>query len=100
MGDARLEAWLRSEGLIADHMPIRDQVEYKYAIAVEGDNAPDRLYWQLFFGSVGLVPAGPWDVPWLDMMKPWWHYVPVRYDLSDLVEKLTWLEQHDDEARR
>ena len=28
------------------------------------------------------------------------HYVPVKYDLSDLVERLTWLRSNDAEAQR
>ena len=32
-------------------------------------------------------------------LKPWVHYVPVRYDLSDVVEKFNWALDHDDEVR-
>ena len=33
------------------------------------------------------------------LLEPWVHYVPVRYDLGDVVERLLWLREHDDEAR-
>lgn len=35
-----------------------------------------------------------------DQIHPWVHYVPVREDLTDLMEKLEWAETHQDEARR
>jgi hypothetical protein len=33
-----------------------------------------------------------------DQIQPWVHYVPVREDLEDLMEKLEWAETHQDEA--
>jgi len=35
-----------------------------------------------------------------DMMIPWFHYVPVKQDLSDLKEKYLWAESHQRLARR
>jgi len=98
--DPGLEAFLEDEGLIGERMQEIDQVQYKYAISVEGDSAPDRLYWQLFSGSVVLVPDGPWQVfAAHTLLRPYVHFVPLRYDLSDLVDKVTWLQAHDEEAQ-
>ena len=35
-----------------------------------------------------------------DHIKPWVHYVPVRSDLDDLMEKLEWAESHPQEAQQ
>jgi len=35
-----------------------------------------------------------------DDIKPWVHYVPVKSDLSDVVEKLEWAESHEEEAKQ
>jgi len=32
-------------------------------------------------------------------IKPWVHYVPVKSDASDLVEKVKWLRDNDDKAK-
>ena len=32
-------------------------------------------------------------------LVPWVHYVPVRGDLKDLDERLTWAMEHDQEAK-
>ncbi|CAE8596619.1 unnamed protein product, partial [Polarella glacialis] len=82
--DAEFEAFLRSEDLISEPVTLEEQARFKYAIAVEGDSAPDRVFWQLFTGSVVIIPDGPWK----DMLsvlgpEPFVHFVPVRYDLGD-----------------
>lgn len=33
-------------------------------------------------------------------LRPWWHYVPVEQDLSDLPEKLEWARKHPVEAKQ
>ncbi len=35
-----------------------------------------------------------------DYIKPWIHYIPIREDLSDLLEKLHWAEAHPREAKQ
>jgi hypothetical protein len=35
-----------------------------------------------------------------DHIQPWVHYVPVRSDLEDLLEKLEWAESHPEEAKQ
>lgn len=99
--DPALLRFMEEEGLLDDRKPMMEQCHFKYSIAIEGFVAPDRLYWQLFSGSVVLVPEGPWSVFAIaDMLEPFVHFVPVRYDLSDLAEKIAWLQAHDDEAQQ
>lgn len=31
-------------------------------------------------------------------LEPWVHYVPVKRDLSDLVERIKWAKDHDEDA--
>lgn len=33
-------------------------------------------------------------------LEPWKHYVPFKSDLSDLVEKVKWAKDHDEEAHK
>jgi spore maturation protein CgeB len=33
-------------------------------------------------------------------LKPGFHYVPIKYDLSDLKEKIEWLVNNDTEAKK
>eukprot|EP00439_Symbiodinium_sp_Y106_P086387 s275_g32.t3 len=95
-----LERFLKDEGLFAPRLSAEDFELYKYQIALEGNSATDRLAWQLFMGSVVLIPDQPWQVMGpLRMLQPWVHFVPLSYDLSDLVDRLQWLISHDPEAK-
>ena len=73
-----LEQFLREEQLIGSWIEREAFGRYKYQIAIEGNSATDRLSWQLFTGSVVLIPATPWHVmsP-LSMLQPWVHFIPV-----------------------
>ena len=51
-------------------------------------------------GFVILWQESPMHQWFYDELIPWEHYVPVAHDLSDLLEKIDWLREHDDEARR
>ncbi|CAK9078080.1 unnamed protein product [Durusdinium trenchii] len=96
-----LESFLREEQLYGERIEAEALAQYKYHIAIEGNCAADRVCWQPFLGSVLLLPDGPWQqLPTVRTMEPWVHYVPVLYDLSDLVDKLLWLRAHDAEAKQ
>lgn len=51
-------------------------------------------------GSVILLQTSPFVYHFSARLKPWVHYVPVSYALSDLTEKVIWLREHDDLARQ
>lgn len=95
-----LEEFLRDEELIAPRIQSEAFGKYKYQIAIEGNSAADRLSWQLFMGALVLIPDQPWQLmaP-MHLLQPWVHFVPVSYDLSDLVDRLLWLIAHDAEAK-
>ena len=85
-------------GWMADFIAVRQLGQYKFHVVVEGNCAPDRIYWLMMMGSVVIFQEQPWR-QWLDtVIQPWVHYVPTKYDLSDLVENLEWLQSHDEEA--
>ena len=73
-----LEEFLWDEELIGSRIAGEVFGQYKYQIAMEGNSATDRLSWQLFMGSVVLIPGKAWQVmsP-LNMLQPWVHFVPV-----------------------
>ena len=33
-------------------------------------------------------------------LEPWVHYVPLKRDISDVVEKVTWARENDEKVRR
>ncbi len=86
---------------IRNFVPLSSSNQYKYQIDIDGNtNAWSALFQKLLSGSVVLKIASPHDFRqwYYDELKPWVNYVPIKSDMSDLVEKIHWLIDHDDEA--
>ncbi len=78
-----------------------EQVRYKYLIALDGNcYTYPGLAWRLLSNSVVLWQETPWRGWFFRGLKPFEHYVPVKRDLSDLIDRLDWLRKNDNEARR
>lgn len=70
------------------------QTKYKYLIDTRGNSWTDRV--KLFFHlrrPLFLVDR-PYQEWYFDMLVPWKHYIPVKEDLSDLVEAYEYMEAH------
>jgi hypothetical protein len=93
---------VRASGFVRDYVPMSEQNRYKYQIDIDGNtNSWPGLFQKLLTGSPVLKVASPsghrqW---YYDRLKPWINFVPVASDMSDLVDKVCWLESHDDAAR-
>eukprot|EP00397_Hematodinium_sp_SG-2012_P054142 GEMP01065093.1.p1 GENE.GEMP01065093.1~~GEMP01065093.1.p1 ORF type:complete len:278 (+),score=45.52 GEMP01065093.1:299-1132(+) len=79
-------------------IPIEAQLGYRYAIHIDGSATSDRLYWMLKSKSLVFIQETPLKVWAHRGLLPYHHYVPVREDLSDLVDKIQWAEAHPLEA--
>jgi hypothetical protein len=76
--------------------------DYRTQIDIDGHtNAWGGFFQRLLSGSpVAKVESpGGFRQWYYDKLKPWENYVPVRSDMSDLVEKIVWLRTHEAEAR-
>lgn len=79
----------------------QEQLKYKYIIHVDGHVAAYRLSRELYSGSVILLVKSEnnyslWITP---LLKEWEHYVPIKKDLSDLIDKIKWCQSHDKECK-
>jgi hypothetical protein len=72
----------------------------KYEIVIDG-NASAWLRPLLFlYGKVvPIVIESRFEPLYIRNWVPWIHYVPVKNDQSDLVEKIDWLKANDDKAK-
>ncbi len=87
-------------GRPARSLPAASFVPYKYLISVEGAAAGwKRVATILASGSV-LLLHHRWNQFFYPGLKPWVHYVPVKYDVSDTIERHKWLIAHPSQARR
>lgn len=81
-------------------MPMSEQATHKYIIHIDGNVAAYRFLTTMMTGSLILKVEGPYTL-WIDhLLKPGKHYIPVKADLSDLLEVMEWCKSHDDKCKK
>ena len=77
----------------------QQQSTYRYIINVDGHVSAFRLSTELSMGSVILSVQSKWKIWYSDMLIPYKHYVPVKSDLSDLLDKIKWCRNNDEKCK-
>lgn len=89
------------EKYFAPRCNIDTHFQYKYIPIIDGNCIASNHQWVFGSGAVPVMITHPDNNYWFKKyLIPMVNYVPVNYDLSDLVEKLEWLLSHDDEAHK
>ena len=79
---------------------LAEHMRHKYILIVDGNCIASAHQWVFGSGSVPIMITHPDNDYWFKKyLKPMVNYVPIKYDLSDLTEKLEWLVAHDNEAK-
>ncbi|KAJ6584860.1 glycosyl transferase family 90-domain-containing protein [Mycena capillaripes] len=79
--------------------PKKEMQQYKYLLDVDGNTFSGRFLALLKSGSL-VFKSTVFEEYFNDWILPYEHYIPVKPDLSDLVEKVEWAIAHEGEARR
>ncbi|KAJ7096843.1 glycosyl transferase family 90-domain-containing protein, partial [Mycena epipterygia] len=91
-------AVLAEYNITGNSQPREDLYRYKYVIDVDGTTFSGRFLGLLRSGSL-VFKSTLFEEYFNDWLRPFEHYVPVKADLSDLVQQITWANEHPDEAR-
>lgn len=83
----------------AGSISFGNHFDHKYLLDMDGNSYSQRFELFMFGNSLGMR-AGVHEAWYEQWVEPWVHYVPLRVDMTDLEEKLVWLAEHDDIARR
>lgn len=84
---------------LVPRMSPGQQSRHKYIVHIQGHVSAFRLSLELSMGSVILYVKNQWKIWYTDMLVPYKHYVPVKEDLSDLIDRIKWCREHDKECR-
>lgn len=79
---------------------LKDLLEYKFILSVEGNDVATNLKWILYSNSVAFCP--PFTInSWIleENLKPYEHYIPIHYDFHDLSEKIEWAIHHPEQCK-
>lgn len=72
--------------------------KYSILIDVEGEGYSGRLKHLLWSHRPILIVDRPHKEYFFEFLKEWVHYIPVKRDLSDLIEKTNWCLHNYDKA--
>uniref|UniRef100_A0A8C6Z8V9 Protein O-glucosyltransferase 3 n=2 Tax=Nothoprocta perdicaria TaxID=30464 RepID=A0A8C6Z8V9_NOTPE len=84
----------------AQLMGFFDFFKYKYQVNVDGTVAAYRFPYLLLGDSLVLKQASQYYEHFYAELEPWKHYVPVKRSLEDLLDKIKWAKENDEEARK
>lgn len=65
---------------------------------LDGTGVSERYASQLASNTVVFKVYSPFYNYYSRFFKPWIHYIPVEYDLSDLIQKIEWANENPREA--
>jgi hypothetical protein len=81
-------------------MKMKDLLQNKFILSVEGNDVATNLKWILYSNSVAFCP--PFTInSWIieENLQPWQHYIPIRHDFSDLPDKVEWAINHPEKCK-
>lgn len=81
-------------------MGFFDFFKYKYQVNVDGTVAAYRYPYLMLGDSLVLKQESPYYEHFYVALKPWKHYVPIKRNLGDLLEKVKWAKENDEEAKK
>jgi hypothetical protein len=99
--DPFLQEQAQKEELYGDHLSWDEFLSHKYLPIVDGVMcAAPAFQWRLLSNSLTFLQEAE-GVQWFyGAIEPFVHFIPVKSDLSDLIEKLQWAQSHDLECRQ
>lgn len=89
------EAWMKPKKTIREHL------DYKFIMAIEGNDVASNLKWVMSSNSLAVMPRPTCETWFMEgRLRGGVHYVEVRDDFSDLEEKVAYYTAHPDEAEQ
>lgn len=87
------EEWMKPKKTIREHL------DYKFIMALEGNDVASNLKWVMSSNSIAVMTRPTCETWFMEgKLIPDYHYIEIKDDLSDLEEKLTYYINHPREA--
>lgn len=84
----------------AENMPIAKHLDYRYIMALEGNDVASNLKWVMSSNSIAVMPRPVYETWFMEgRLIPNYHYIEVKSDYSDLLERIEYYDNHIDEAK-
>ena len=80
-------------------LSIAEQLHYKFILSIEGNDVATNLKWIMSSNSLCFMPTPKFETWYMEgKLVPNFHYVHIKDDYSDMLEKMEYYEIHQDEA--
>ncbi|HIZ86881.1 MAG TPA: glycosyltransferase [Candidatus Coprenecus pullistercoris] len=85
--------WIRPK------ISIRRHLDYKFISCIEGNDVATNLKWVMSSNSLPVMPRPTYETWFMEgTLIPGYHYVEIRPDYSDLIDKMEYYASHPAEA--
>ncbi len=89
------EEWMTGKKTIAEHL------DYKFIMALEGNDVASNLKWVMSSNSVAVMTRPTCETWFMEgTLVPGYHYIEVKDDFSDLEEKINFYIAHPEQAEQ
>ncbi|MDR0750603.1 MAG: lipopolysaccharide biosynthesis protein [Tannerellaceae bacterium] len=89
------------EKWMAPKKTIREHLNYKFIMALEGMDVASNLKWVMSSNSIAVMTQPTCETWFMEgKLIPGYHYIRIQDDLSDLEEKLAYYIGHPEEAEQ
>jgi len=76
-------------------------LNHKYLLDIDGMvNAWSGLFWKLSSNSLVLKVESHFEEWYYDYLIPYYHYIPIKGDLSDLIDQFKWLQNNENSLQQ
>ena len=81
-------------------MSVEEHLEYRYIMALEGVDVASNLKWVMSSNSIAVMPRPTYETWFMEgTLIPNYHYIEIKPDYSDLLERIDYYNNHIDEAK-
>lgn len=98
-GQVNPDAWDGHTEWVKPFMSIEEQLGYKFIMCTEGNDVATNLKWVMSSNSIAVMPKPRYETWYMEgTLVPDYHYIEVKPDYSDLIEKTEYYIAHPEEA--
>ena len=81
-------------------MSVGEHLNYRYIMALEGVDVASNLKWVMSSNSIAVMPRPTYETWFMEgTLIPNYHYIEIKPDYSDLLERIEYYNSHIDEAK-
>lgn len=81
-------------------MALYDHLRYRYIMCLEGNDVASNLKWVMSSNSLAVMPRPKFETWYMEgKLIPNYHYIEIAPDYHDLIDRITYYEQHPEEAK-